>query len=225
VSDQLAYDPESRVNTFAHVNYSSEEKRFGVLLCINGTGSLNRWAKNVFGAGLSYQQMNDLARKSEVGSAGLRILPFGNGAERMLNNRLVGAQIQNIDLNVHNQGHIFRALQEGIAFSFRYGLDIMRSNGLNPRVIRAGKANLFLSDIFLETFVNTTGVPVELYQNDGSVGAALGSGIGAGIFSSAKEAFQNIRPIQLVEPRDAHRYEPFYQQWLGDLKKQDQSKN
>lgn len=225
VSDQLAYDAESRVNTFAHVNYSEAEKRFGVLLCINGTGSLNRWAKNVFGASLSYPQMNDLARKVEVGSAGLRILPFGNGAERMLNNRLVGAHISNIDLNVHSQGHIFRAVQEGIAFSFRYGLDIMRSNGLNPTVIRAGKANLFLSDIFLETFVNTTGVPVELYENDGSVGAALGSGIGAGIFSSAREAFQNVRPIQLVEPRDAHMYEPFYQSWLGDLKKQDKSKH
>jgi xylulokinase len=224
VSDQLAYDPESRVNTFAHVNYSEQEKRFGVLLCINGTGSLNRWAKNLFGSTLSYQEMNDLARKIEVGSAGLRVLPFGNGAERMLNNRLVGAHIQNIDLNVHNRGHIFRAVQEGIAFSFRYGLDIMRSNGLNPTVIRAGKTNLFLSDIFLETFVNTTGVPVELYQNDGSVGAALGSGIGAGIFSSSKEAFQNIKPIQLVEPADVQRYEPFYQNWLSDLKKQDQSK-
>jgi xylulokinase len=225
VSDQLAYDPESRVNTFAHVNYSGEDKRFGVLLCINGTGSLNRWAKKLFCSTLSYKQMNALAGKIEVGSAGLRVLPFGNGAERMLNNRLVGAHLQNIDLNVHTAGHIFRAVQEGIAFSFRYGFNIMRSNGLNPTVIRAGKANLFLSDIFLEAFVNITGVPVELYENDGSVGAALGSGIGAGIFSSAKEAFQNIRPIQLVEPRNTQTYEPFYQSWLCDLKKQDQSKN
>ncbi|MDB5020379.1 MAG: carbohydrate kinase [Pedobacter sp.] len=225
VSDKLAYDPESRVNTFAHVNHREEQKRFGVLLCINGTGSLNRWAKNLFGSQLSYQEMNDLAGKIEVGSAGLRVLPFGNGAERMLKNNLVGAHIQNIDLNVHNQGHIFRAVQEGIAFSFRYGLDIMRSNGLNPTVIRAGKANLFLSDVFLQSFVNTTGVPVELYQNDGSVGAALGSGIGAGIFSSANEAFQNIKPMQLIEPADTHIYEPYYQRWLIDLKKQDQSKH
>jgi xylulokinase len=225
VSDQLAYDPESRVNTFAHVNYSEEEKRLGVLLCINGTGSLNRWAKHLFGASLSYSQMNDLARNIEVGSAGLSVLPFGNGAERMLNNRLLGAQIQNIDLNLHNQGHVFRAVQEGIAFSFRYGLDIMRSNGLKPTVIRAGKANLFLSDVFLEAFVNTTGVPVELYENDGSGGAALGSGIGAGIFHSAAEAFQNIQPLQLVEPGATKQYEPFYQHWLSDLQKQNQSKN
>ncbi len=220
VSDQLAYDPQSRVNTFAHVNYTEAEKRLGVLLCINGTGSLNRWTKNLFGAAISYAQMNAEAAKVKIGAEGLRILPFGNGAERMLNNRLVGVHLHNIDLNVHTQAHIFRAVQEGIAFSFRYGLDIMRSNGLNPTVIRAGKANLFLSNLFLEAFVNSTGVPVELYENDGSVGAALGAGIGAHTFSSPAEAFSNIKAIQLVEPNLTTVYEPAYQDWLSLLNKQ-----
>jgi xylulokinase len=220
VSDQLAYDPESRVNTFAHVNHREEEQRLGVLLCINGTGSLNRWAKNIFGGDKTYAQINAEAAAIEAGSEGLRILPFGNGAERMLNNRLIGVHFHNIDLNLHTQAHIFRAVQEGIAFAFRYGLDIMRSNGLNPTVIRAGKANLFLSDLFLEAFVNSTGVPVELYQNDGSVGAALGSGIGAGIFKTAAEAFSKIKPLQLVEPSQTESYESFYQNWLAFLKQQ-----
>lgn len=220
VSDQLAYDPQSRVNTFAHVNYTEAEKRLGVLLCINGTGSLNRWTKNLFGASISYAQMNTDAAKIKIGAEGLRILPFGNGAERMLNNRQVGVHLHHIDLNVHTQAHIFRAVQEGIAFSFRYGLDIMRSNGLNPTVIRAGKANLFLSNLFLEAFVNSTGVPVELYENDGSVGAALGAGIGAQTFSTPAEAFSNIKAIQLVEPNLTTTYEPAYQDWLGLLNKQ-----
>jgi len=220
VSDQLAYDPQSRVNTFAHVNYTEEEKRLGVLLCINGTGSLNRWAKNLFGPQTSYAQMNSEGSKIKVGSNSLRILPFGNGAERMLENKLVGVHFQNIDLNLHTQAHIFRAVQEGIAFSFRYGLDIMRSNGLNPTVIRAGRANLFLSDLFLEAFVNSTGVPVELYENDGSVGAALGSGIGAGIFSTPAEAFSKIKSLQLIEPTIIDAYEPAYQDWLRLLNKQ-----
>jgi xylulokinase len=220
VSDQLAYDPESRVNTFAHVNHREEQQRLGVLLCINGTGSLNRWAKNIFGADKSYAQINSEAAAIKAGSEGLRILPFGNGAERMLNNRLVGVHFHNIDLNLHTQAHIFRAVQEGIAFAFRYGLDIMRSNGLKPTVIRAGKANLFLSNLFLEAFVNSTGVPVELYQNDGSIGAALGSGIGAGIFKTAAEAFSNIKPLQLVEPSQSDAYETFYQDWLKFLKQQ-----
>ncbi|MDO7744803.1 MAG: FGGY family carbohydrate kinase [Pedobacter sp.] len=220
VSDQLAYDPQSRVNTFAHVNYTEEEKRLGVLLCINGTGSLNRWAKNLFGPQTSYAQMNAEGSKIKVGSDSLRILPFGNGAERMLENKLVGVHFQNIDLNLHTQAHIFRAVQEGIAFSFRYGLDIMRSNGLNPTVIRAGKANLFLSNLFLEAFVNSTGVPVELYENDGSVGAALGSGIGAGIFSTPAEAFSKIKSLQLIEPTITDAYEPAYQDWLRLLNKQ-----
>ncbi len=220
VSNKLAYDPQSRVNTFAHVNYTSDEKRLGILLCINGTGSMYRWAKNSFGKSLTYQQMNAEAAKAPAGSDGLKILPFGNGAERMLNNKLIGAHIHNIDLNLHAQAHLFRAVQEGIAFSFRYGLDIMRENGMNPTVIRAGKNNLFLSDLFTETFVNATGVPVELYENDGSVGAALGAGIGSGIFSSPEEAFKNIRPLKLVEPTQTKEIEPVYQEWKILLEKE-----
>ncbi|EHQ27209.1 xylulokinase [Mucilaginibacter paludis] len=219
VSDVLAYDKESRVNTFAHVNYTDEQKRLGVLLCINGTGSLNRWTKTVFGADTTYQQMNTEARQIKLGCDGLRILPFGNGAERMLNNKMVGVHFQNIDLNLHTRAHIFRAVQEGIAFSFRYGLDIMRENGMNPTIIRAGKANLFLSDLFTEAFVNATGVPVELYKNDGSIGAALGAGIGCGIYTTPQEAFSNMKAIQLVEPSNPG-YEAIYQEWKGLLDKQ-----
>ncbi|CAN5132125.1 FGGY-family carbohydrate kinase [soil metagenome] len=218
VSDQLVYDRQSRVNTFAHVNYTGEQKRLGVLLCINGTGSLNRWAKNVFGASQNYHRMNEEAKTAPEGSDGLLILPFGNGAERMLNNKQVGAHFQNIDLNLHTRAHIFRAVQEGIAFAFRYGLDIMRSNGMNPTVIRAGKNNLFLSELFTETFVNITGVPVELYKNDGSVGAALGAGIGAKIFATPHEAFEHMHPVQLVEPSNKN-LEPVYLEWAALLAK------
>jgi len=220
VSDQLAYDPQSRVNTFAHVNHTGDQKRLGILLCINGTGSLNRWAKNLFGSNISYQEMNQLAKQVPEGSNGLRILPFGNGAERMLNNKLVGVHFHHIDLNLHTQAHIFRAVQEGIACAFRYGLNIMRENGMQPSVIRAGKANLFLSDLFAQTFVNATGVPVELYNNDGSVGAALGAGIGAGIFKSAEEAFVGMEKIQVIEPEANHNFEQVYQEWKILLEKQ-----
>jgi xylulokinase len=211
VSDKLAYDPQSRVNTFAHVNYTDQQKRLGVLLCINGTGRLYNWVKMLFGP-ISYSQMNEKAADAPQGCYGLRILPFGNGAERMLNNKPVGAHIHNIDLNIHGQAHILRAVQEGIACAFRYGLDIMRSNGMNPSVIRAGKANLFLSDLFTHIFVNATGVPVELYKNDGSAGAALGAGIGAGIFKSAEEAFSQMQKIKVVEPTDK-KFEPIYEDW------------
>ncbi len=219
VSDQLVYDQQSRVNTFAHVNYTENANRTGVLLCINGTGSMNRWAKNLFGKNSTYQQMNDEAEKIAPGSEGLLVLPFGNGAERMLNNRQIGAQIVGIDVNRHTPAHLFRAVQEGIACAFRYGLDIMRENGMNPTVIRAGKANMFMSAVFTDTFVNVTGVPVELYQNDGSAGAALGAGIGAGIFTSPEEAFKNMQPVQKIEPKNNH-FEAVYQQWKTLLEKQ-----
>ncbi|MDP9079284.1 MAG: FGGY family carbohydrate kinase [Bacteroidota bacterium] len=219
VTDQLGYDKQSRVNTFAHVNYTEQQKRLGVLLCINGVGSMYRWLKQAFGAAESYLQLNEKAAKAPLGSEGLRVLPFGNGAERMLNNKMVGAHFHNIDLNIHSQAHVIRAVQEGIAFSFRYGLDIMRENGMNPTIIRAGKNNLFLSELFTESFVNITGVPVELYKNDGSVGAALGAGIGAGIFTSPQQAFEHMHPVQLVQP-STKQLEPAYQEWKTLLEKQ-----
>ncbi|MFD0793600.1 xylulokinase [Mucilaginibacter litoreus] len=212
VSDELTFDSQSRVNTFAHVNYQNNQKRLGVLLCINGTGSLYRWIKSTYGSGLSYNQMNLEAATAPAGSEGLQILPFGNGAERMLNNKQPGAHILGIDLNLHTRAHILRAAQEGIACAFRYGLDIMRENGMSPSVIRAGQANLFLSDLFTQSFADYTGVPVELYQNDGSVGAAIGAGIGAGVYANSADAFLNIKPLRYVEPSGSG-IEPFYQRW------------
>ncbi len=213
VSDSLAYDKQSRVNSFAHVNHTTEQNRIGILLCINGTGIMNSWVKNITGNQLSYPQINDAARNIQPGSDGLSILPFGNGAERMLNNQTVQAHLQNIDLNKHTAAHIFRATQEGIAFSFRYGLDIMRGNGLQPSVIRAGKANLFLSDVFAQAFVNVTNTPVELYECDGSVGAAIGAGLGANIYSNEKEAFVNMKCLQLIEPKEVKLHDELYLAW------------
>lgn len=213
VSNELTYDLQSRVNTFAHVTYTPEQKHTGVLLCINGTGSLYRWAKHTFAPGSTYPELNQLAAQAPIGSAGLKVLPFGNGAERMLNNQYTGAQLLGIDLNLHGPAHIFRAVQEGIAFAFRYGLDIMRENGMQPKVIRAGKTNLFLSKLFTQTFVDVTGIPVELYANDGSVGAALGAGIGAGIFTSLADAFKHHELLEYIEPKNEQAYEPIYQEW------------
>ncbi|MBK0380473.1 xylulokinase [Mucilaginibacter segetis] len=220
VSDQLVYDKESRVNTFAHVNYIKKQKRLGVLLCINGTGSLNRWTKNMFGQSLTYTEMNEQAKAIPVGSDGLRILPFGNGAERMLNNKQIGVHFHHIDLNLHTQAHIFRAVQEGIACAFRYGLDIMRENGMSPSIIRSGLSNLFLSEVFGQSFVDFTGIPVEFYKNDGSVGAALGAGIGVGVYKTPTEAFTNMQPVKLIEPASSDKTEAIYNEWKELLIKQ-----
>ncbi|MCW3080596.1 FGGY family carbohydrate kinase [Segetibacter sp.] len=213
VSDQLAYDRHSRVNTFAHVNHARDEKRLGVLLCINGTGILNRWVRDNIAPDLSYKKIDEAALKIAPGSNGLYILPFGNGAERMLNNKIIGCHFHGIDLNIHTRAHIFRAAQEGIAFAFRYGLDIMRENGMNPTIIRAGKSNMFLSQLFTEAFVNATGVPVELYESDGSIGAAIGAGIGAKAFANEQEAFSKMKRLQLVEPGNQEGYNKLYQEW------------
>lgn len=226
ISNQLEYDHQSRINSFAHVNHKAGENRIGILLCINGAGIFNRWLKNLIGSNRSYSELNNAALKVEAGSNGLLALPFGNGAERMLNNQVVGAHFQNLDFNIHSDSHLIRAAQEGVAFAFRYGLDIMRENGMHPTVIRAGKANLFLSDVFTHAFVNSTGVTVEFYEGDGSYGAALGAGIGAGIYKNTSEAFKNRKPTGSVEPVNSNTYEELFQHWKKFLQeKTDNLKN
>lgn len=217
VSDELVYDKESRVNSFAHVNHSQETNRIGVLLCINGCGITNKWVKETAGRQLSYRQMNEAAAGIVAGSEGLQVIPFGNGAERMFCNQLIGAGILHMDYNVHTPAHIFRAAQEGIAFAFRYGTDILRENNISPSVVRAARANMFLSDVFTEAFVNATGIPVELYDGDGSLGAALGAGIGAGIYASAKEAFSGRAPLKTVLPHKQKLYDQLYAAWKETL--------
>jgi xylulokinase len=219
VTDQLLYDKLSRVNTFAHVNYTEKEKRLGVLLCINGTGILNKWIKNTAGGSKDYNSINQLAATVQPGSDGLIILPFGNGAERMLNNEIVQSHIHHIDFNKHSAAHLYRAAQEGIAFAFRYGLDIIKENGIQPQVIKAGNANMFLSDVFTQSFVNATGVPVELYHCDGSTGAATGAGIGAGIYSDTKQAFGKFIPVKSFKPAEKDLFEELYEKWKKILEK------
>lgn len=222
VSDRMEYDPQSRINSFAHVNHEQNKNRIGVLLCINGAGIFNRWIKNMFGAQHTYETLNVEASNIEVGSNGLLTIPFGNGAERMLNNALTGAHFHNLDFNIHSLGHLVRSTQEGIAFAFRYGLDIMKENGIEPCIIRAGKANMFLSSVFTESFVNATGVAVELHQCDGSVGAAIGAGIGAGVFS---ESDLSTKALKVVEPSQQEQYNEIYHRWKTVLDAQLQKLN
>lgn len=222
VNEEVNYDPQSRVNTFAHVNHSAEQTRLGVLLCINGTGILNSWVKrNVAPEGISYNEMNVLASKAPIGSSGISILPFGNGAERMLNNREIGCSIRGLDFNIHGKHHIIRAAQEGIVFSFKYGIDIMEQMGIPVKKIHAGHANMFLSPIFREMLAGVTGAVIELYNTDGSVGAAKGAGIGVGIYKDNNEAFATLEKLDVIEPNvaQAQAYAEAYAKWKHRLEK------
>jgi len=221
VSGDVKYDPKSRVNTFAHVNHSPSLNRLGVLLCINGTGVLNAWMhKHLGGKQHSYPEMNAMAAQVPIGSGGLTILPFGNGAERVLENKNIGAHIGHLAFNSHSQAHVFRAAQEGIVFSFKYGMDIMKQLGIETKVIRAGEANMFLSPIFRETLAGLTGATIELYNTDGSVGAARGAGVGVGFYADFDEAFKNLKVVKTISPDLSKKaeYEAAYAHWLEDLK-------
>ena len=216
VNGEINYDPKSRVNTFAHVNHTNEQTRLGILLCINGTGILNSWVKRtVAPEGISYPAMNDLAAQAPIGSEGVSILPFGNGAERVLQNREIGSSIHGVNFLKHGKQHIVRAAQEGIVFSFQYGIEIMEQMGMDVKKIHAGHANMFLSPLFRETLAGVSGATIELFDTDGSVGAAKGAGIGAGIYKDNNEAFATLDRIEVIEPKEADRqaYRDAYGLW------------
>lgn len=221
VLDKLDYDKKSRVNTFAHVNYTKELTRLGVLLCINGTGILNSWLRrNLALEGLSYADMNNLAAQSEIGARGLSIIPFGNGAERVLENREVECSIHGINFNIHDKRDVLRAAQEGIVFSYEYGMEIMKDMGMNIHLIRAGYANMFLSPIFAQTLANTSGATIELFNTDGAAGAAKGAGMGIGYYKSNDEAFGSLEKLKVIEPESGKRaqYIEVYQRWKNLIK-------
>ena len=223
VNGNVNYDPKSRVNTFAHVNHTADQVRLGVLLCINGTGILNSWIKrNIAPQGISYNDMNVLAAQAPIGSGGVTILPFGNGAERMLGNREVGCSISGLNFNLHEKHHMIRAAQEGIVFSFKYGIDIMEEMGMPVSKIHAGHANMFLSPIFRDTLAGVTGAVIDLYDTDGSVGAAKGAGMGAGIYRDNNEAFATLDRLEVIEPNVSKRqeYADAYARWKQELEKQ-----
>lgn len=220
VLGDVNYDTKSRVNTFAHANYTTELDRLGVLLCINGTGILNAWVHRNITPNMGYAEMNDMAAGVPIGSEGVKIIPFGNGAERVLENREVGCSVHGLNFNNHNQAHLVRAAQEGIVFSFCYGMEIMQNMGMELNKIHAGRANMFLSPLFRDTLAGVSGATIELYKTDGSVGAAKGAGIGAGIYKDNNEAFATLKKLAVIEPDEKKRdeYLNAYAEWKAILK-------
>lgn len=220
VLGEVNYDKKSRVNTFAHVNYTKELDRLGVLLCINGTGILNAWMRrNVAPEGISYADMNKFASSVPIGSDGIAVIPFGNGAERVLENKEIGCSIHGVNFNKHGKAHLVRAAQEGIVFSFCYGMEVMQQMGMDIRKIHAGKANMFLSKLFRDTLAGVSGATIELYDTDGSVGAAKGAGMGCGIYKDNEEAFASLKKLEVIEPDEKNRtaYLHAYAEWKEKL--------
>ena len=213
------HDPLSRVNTFVHVNHTKKTPRYGVLLCVNGTGILNNWLQKNVVEGYSYEEMNEIAMRAPIGADGLSFVPFGNGAERIMENNDIGASLNGLNFNRHNQSHILRAGQEGIVFAMNYGFNIMKEMGMELKAVRAGNANMFLSPLFREVFANITSTTVELYNTDGAQGAARGAGVGAEVYASYEEAFIGLKSIETIEPSPPlfGAYEDAYENWLKNL--------
>ena len=219
VKNQPIADKAARINSFAHVNYTHKTPMTGALLCINAAGILYRWVRLLIGEKLSYSEMEVMAAKATVGSDGAVVLPFGNGAERMLGNRDLGASIEGLQLNRHTKNDIIRASLEGIAFSFIYGMQVLEELGIPIQKMRVGSDNLFQSKIFSSTISNLMGTQIELVANTGAVGAARGAGFGLGHFSSLKEAVSSDKVIKSYTPSSTLGYGEAYEKWKNTLNK------
>jgi len=221
ITDSAKTKESSRINNFAHVNYTTEAPRIGKLLCINGAGIQYSWMKqNIVASTDSYNDMNNLADAIPVGSDGLRILPFGNGAERMLNSQNTGASTFNLNFNKHNKAHLLRASLEGVAFSFIYGIDILKNDGVDLSAIRAGNDNLFRSEIFSNTIATLVGTDIKIIDTTGAVGAARAAGVSTGDFKTLNDAFSDNEHVTTYQPlKDKRMYEDAYLLWKQDLEK------
>jgi xylulokinase len=206
------------VNNFAHVNYDAgKQARIGKLLCINGAGIQYRWLLNNLSVN-SYEEMNRLAAEIEVGSDGVCLIPFGNGAERMLDNRDIGTRLIHVNLNNHHKGHLCRAALEGIAFSFVYGIEILKSDGIRVDVIRAGNDNLFRSDIFACTIATLISHEIEIYDTTGAIGAARAAGLHKGNYEAFGKSIMNNDHVLTYAPfKDKAPYERAYTRWKREL--------
>lgn len=222
VTDKNVFDKKSRINTFLHVNNGEQQPRNGILIINNGTGILYSWLKKILntgGANLDYELMNELADQADPGANGIHFFPFGNGAERVLENKIIGAQLLNIDFNQHTTKHIVRAGLEGIVFALNIGFEMLSDMNVPAKTIRVGHANLFLSETFRQIFTNVTAAKLEVYDTDGSAGAARGAALGSGYYNSPKEAFENLTLINTIEPDSklTETYKQLYQQWKERL--------
>lgn len=222
VSDKNVYDKKSRINTFLHVNNDEQKSRNGILIINNGTGILYSWLKKILNTGgeyLDYELMNDLASQAKPGADGIHFFPFGNGAERVLENKRVGAQLLNIDFNQHTTKHIVRAGLEGIVYALNIGFELLSDMDVPAKTIRVGHANLFLSETFRQIFTNVTAAKLEVYDTDGSAGAARGAALGSGFYDSPEKAFENLTLINTIEPdpKLTEHYKQLYQQWKERL--------
>ncbi|MCF4101105.1 carbohydrate kinase [Gillisia sp. M10.2A] len=223
VSDKDNYDENNRINTFLHANNSEAEKRNGVMLCINGSGILYQWLRKIMSDNeknlISYEKLNAEAAKVNPGSKHLRFYPFGNGVERIFNNKKVNSGIENLNFNIHQKGHVIRAACEGIVYAMNYGFDIMKSVGVSGNIVRAGNANLFLSPVFREIFTNTTQTTLELFNTSGAEGAARGAAYGYGYYKKLEEAFGGLKCIERIEPTSTltSQYQELYEEWKNHI--------
>ena len=217
VSSNILTSESERINNFIHVS-NDDNLIIGKLLCINGAGIQYSKLKNDLNIE-SYDEMNEMSNIPPVGSSNLIYLPFGNGSERMLNNKNIGSKLINFDQNVHEDSFVIRSTLEGIAFAFVYGMQILIKDGVKPVNIRAGNDNLFRSNVFGETIATLLNLNIEIYETTGAIGASRAVDLHLGDFDKfGNNIIENDFLKNYYPQKNKFDYLNAYNLWLKELK-------
>jgi xylulokinase len=155
-----------------------------------------------------------------VGCEGLINFPFGNGAERIFNNKIIGSHFINLNFNKHGKAHLYRSAIEGIAFSFAYGIELMKEDQSLINVIKAGNDNLFQSKVFVETLCSIIGNNIQIFNTNGAIGAARASTIEGNNFDYFKKSSTGNDLVSEYEPKNNNEeYILAYEKWKKELNK------
>jgi xylulokinase len=209
-SEQLAIDPSGRLHAFCH----SVPYTYHLMAVTLAAGASLRWWRDVLGQQMTYDEMAELAASAPAGCDGVVFIPYLSGErtphlDPMARGAFVGLRAH------HTRAHLTRAVMEGVVYSLRDGLQIMRELGLDIRVARAtggGARSLLWRQLQADIF----NLPIQRMQADEgpAYGAALLAGVAAGLFRDVPEAASVVRLAQDVttpDPERARQYQERYE--------------
>ena len=201
-------DPSGRLHAFCHA-VPGAYHLMGVTL--SAGGSLSWWRETLGG---DYDELIEAASGVWPGSEGLVFLPYLSGERTPHLDPKARGTFFGLTAR-HGLGHMTRAVMEGVIFSLRDSLEIMRRLGVPIEDVRAtgGGAR---SALWRQLQADIYGTPIRRTAADEgpAYGAALLAGVASGTYADVDEASSVVRLREEITEPDTDRakiYEEHYE--------------
>ncbi len=189
-ADDVAIDPSGRVHAFAH---SVPGKYCLLAVTLSAGGSLRWWRDQT---GLGYDELVSEASGVRPGSEGLLFLPYLTGERTPHLDPAASGAFVGLTAR-HTRAHLTRAVMEGVLFSLRAGVEVMRELDVRPTEVRAigGGAS---SVLWRQLQADVYGVPIHrmAVEEGAAYGAALLGHVTAGTFADVEAASEVARTLE-----------------------------